>query len=134
MYYFIILSEILGIVMIVSGLVVFIFPKAWNDFVLQCAYPEKRPGWYWPLGLAVLALVVYTWYRYFLIYSPYALIVSFFLSLGIAKVTMILFQYTRFRHLVAIIVLEERPALYVIVLSSIAIGICFVIMGILMNP
>ena len=128
MTYFKILSIVLGSWMILGG--------AWAVFSVESlkrliakVYPEARPRWMKPVGALVLALVLWTWVEFLRAVSMEHFVVTLVMSLGLAKVAPLVFYYRKARELLWALV-GEPLAFRVVVLSSAAVGLALLMMGI----
>ncbi len=129
MSYFKYLSLILGAWMIVGGFWVILSMDWWKKKIGPL-YPENRPAWVTLSGLAVLVLVLGTWYQFFRHMNTYAFIVSFIVSLSLLKILLLSFFYKKYREIVTGL-FEEPLALRVLMLSSIAIGAALLTAGVI---
>ena len=127
MTYFKILSVVLGAWMALGG--------AWAAFSVGSLkqltvklYPEVRPRWIPAAGVFVLALVVWTWVKFARAASMENFVVTLAMSLGLAKVAPMVFFYKKSREVLMALVAEPL-ALRVIALSSAAVGLALLIMG-----
>ncbi len=127
MAYFKWLSIVLGSWMLLGGLWVVFFTRAWKDLVLKMC-PEKRPVWLLWVNLFFLGLLIWTWYWFLLNLSPYSFVATFVVSLSLAKMIPAVFFYAKFREIV-LGLMNEPVALRMVMLSSAAIGAALLTMG-----
>jgi hypothetical protein len=125
--YFKWLSIVLGSWMLLGGLWVVFFTRAWKDLVLKMC-PEKRPVWLLWVNLFFLGLLIWTWYWFLLNLSPYSFVATFVVSLSLAKMIPAVFFYAKFREIV-LGLMNEPVALRMVMLSSAAIGAALLTMG-----
>jgi len=125
--YFKWLSIVLGSWMLLGGLWVVFFTRAWKDLVLKMC-PEKRPVWLLWVNLFFLGFLIWTWYWFLLNLSPYSFVATFVVSLSLAKMIPAVFFYAKFREIV-LGLMNEPVALRMVMLSSAAIGAALLTMG-----
>lgn len=129
MTYFKILSIALGSWMVLGG--------AWAAFSMESLkrlvvkiYPEARPHWMKPVGALVLVLVLWTWVEFVRAVTMENFVVTLVMSLGLAKIAPLVFHYRKSREFLMALVAEPL-AFRVVVLSSAAVGLALLVMGIL---
>ena len=127
MNYFKILSIVLGSCMVLGGVGVVFFVEGLKRLIAKL-YPEVRPRWIPIVGAAVLALVLWTWIEFVRIVSMENFVVTLVMSLGLAKVAPLVFFYKKSREFLMALV-GELLAFRVVVLSSAAIGLGLLVMG-----
>ena len=127
MTYFKILSIVLGSCMVLGGVGVVFFVEGLKRLIAKL-YPEVRPRWIPIVGAAVLALVLWTWIEFVRIVSMENFVVTLVMSLGLAKVAPLVFFYKKSREFLMALV-GELLAFRVVVLSSAAIGLGLLVMG-----
>ena len=127
MNYFKILSIVLGSCMVLGGVGVVFFVEGLKRLIAKL-YPEVRPRWIPIVGAAVLALVLWTWIEFVRIVSMENFVVTLVMSLGLAKVAPLVFFYKKSREFLMAL-LAEPLAFRVVVLSSAAIGLGLLVMG-----
>lgn len=127
MTYFKFLSVALGGAMLLGGVWAAYYAAGVRSLI-AALYPEKRPDWVPAAGLAVLALVLWTWVEFVRSFSLESFVVTLVMSLGLAKVLPMVFFYKKFREL-ALALAAEPLALRVVVLSTAAVGLAILIMG-----
>ncbi|MFH1799743.1 MAG: hypothetical protein ABH891_02685 [Candidatus Omnitrophota bacterium] len=127
MTYFKILNIVLGAWMVLGG--------AWAAFSMEGLkrltlklYPEARPRWMPIVGALVLALVLWTWAEFAKAASMENFVVTLVMSLGLVKVAPMVFFYKKSRKFLMALV-EEPLAFRVVVLSSAAVGLALLMMG-----
>ena len=92
-------------------------------------YPEARPRWIPVTGWAVLALVLWTWVAFMRAVTMENFVVTLVMSLGLLKVTPLVFYYKKAREIL-LALLAEPLAFRVVALSSAAVGLGLLVMGI----
>ena len=93
-----------------------------------CFLPEVRPRWIPIVGASVLALVLWTWVEFVKTVSIENFVVTLVMSLGLAKIAPLVFFYKKSREFLMALV-GEPLAFRVVVLSSAAIGLGLLMMG-----
>ncbi|MGM0653177.1 MAG: hypothetical protein ACQES4_10430 [Bacillota bacterium] len=132
MNYFQVLSIVFGAILILTRPAIQFFPKQWNTFELNTAYTEEQPGWVWYVGLFGFGLVAFTWYKHFTAGIPYSLVITLMLSLTLAKMSQVLFNYKQFRAFVVRVLKTDRKTLTLINIFAIALGVASILMGFLL--
>ncbi len=127
MNYFKVLSVVLGSSMVLGGIWAVFSMETLRRLVVK-VYPEARPGWMKPVGVLVLALVLWTWVEFVKAVSMENFVVTLVMSLGLAKVAPLVFYYKKSREFLLALVAEPL-AFRVVVLSSAAIGFALLMMG-----
>ena len=127
MTYFKFLSIVLGSCMVLGGVGVVFFVEGLKRLIAKL-YPEVRPRWIPIVGAAVLALVLWTWVEFVKAVSMENFVVTLVMSLGLAKVAPLVFFYKKSREFLMAL-LAEPLAFRVVVLSSAAIGLGLLVMG-----
>ena len=128
MTYFKILSIVLGSWMVLGGAGAVFFVENLKRFIVK-VYPEERPRWMMTAGTLVLILVLWTWVEFVKAVSMENFVVTLVMSLGLAKGVPMVFFYKKFRGFLMALVAEPL-AFRVVVLSSAAIGLALLVMGI----
>ena len=128
MTYFKVLSVILGAWMLVGGLWVSVFPEGWKRLVVKL-YPEIRPRWMPVAGILVLLWVLWTWVEFAKAATMENFVVTLVVSLGLVKVAPLVLFYKKSRGFLMTLV-AEPVALRVVMLSTAAIGLALLTMGI----
>ena len=128
MFYFKWLSIALGAIMVAGGLWVVLCREAARR-VAEKIYPEKKLSWVNLSSFVAFILVLYTWIALFLNFSSYAFVVTFVATLTFLKVILVPLFYGKYR-LFLFGVFEEPVALRAAMLSSVAIGIALLFLGI----
>ncbi len=128
MTYFKILSVVLGGWMVLGGVGAVFFGESLRRFVVK-VYPEARPPWMKPVGALVLALALWTWVEFVRAVTMEHFVVTLVVSLGLAKVAPLVFYYKKSREFLMALV-GEPLAFRVVVLSSAAVGLALLVMGI----
>ena len=126
--YFKILSILLGTWMVLGGVVAVFYMEGLKR-LLGGLYPEIRPRWIPRVGGGVLALVLWTWVEFARAASMEHFVVTLVMSLGLAKVAPLVFYYKKSREFLMALV-GEPLAFRVVVLSSAAVGLALLMMGI----
>jgi uncharacterized membrane-anchored protein len=127
MTYFKILSIVLGGWMVLGGAGAVFFAGSLKRLIVRL-YPEARPGWMKPVAAVVLALVLWTWVEFVQAVSMENFVVTLVMSLGLAKVVPLVFFYKKSREFLMALVAEPL-AFRVVVLSSAAVGLALLMMG-----
>lgn len=130
MNYFKMLSLIFGALLILTRLLIHLFPKQWNLFELNKAYTEKQPKWVWIVALVGLIILAVTWYMHLSQDVPYSLIITLFLSLTLIKTSQVLFNYQKFRAFVIRVLTKDRHVLVRINVLVFILGIILILMGV----
>jgi len=127
MSYFKVLSVVLGGWMVLGGIGAVFFAEDLKRVVTKI-YSEARPRWVPFTGMAVLALVLWTWMEFIKAMSMENFVVTLVMSLGLAKVLPMVFFYKKFREFLMALVAEPL-AFRVVLLSSAAVGLALLVMG-----
>jgi hypothetical protein len=127
MTYFKILSIVLGSWMVLGGVWAAFSMEGLKGLILKL-YPEVRPRWMPVVGALVLVLVLWTWVAFVKAVSMENFVVTLVMSLGLAKVAPMVFFYRRSREFLIALV-GEPLAFRVVVLSSAAVGLALLMMG-----
>ena len=128
MSYFKILSVALGGWMVLGGLGAVFYVEGLKRLTAKL-YPEGRQGWIPIVGAMVLALVLWTWMEFVKAVSMENFVVTLVMSLGLAKVAPLVFYYRKSREFLLALVAEPL-AFRVVALSSAAVGLALLMMGI----
>ena len=128
MNYFKILSIALGSWMVLGGVVAVFFMEGLKRLA-EKAYPEARPRWIPVTGAVVLALVLWTWVEFVKVGNMEHFVVTLVMSLGLAKAAPLVFFYKKSREILLALV-AETLAFRVVLLSSAAVGLALLLMGI----
>ena len=127
MTYFKILSIVLGGWMVLGGLWAVFYIEGLKRLVVKL-YPEARPRWIPVTGALVVALVLWTWVEFIKAVTMENFVVTLVMSLGLAKVVPLVFLYKKAREFLMAL-LAEPLAFRVVVLSSAAVGLALLAMG-----
>lgn len=127
MTYFKVLSIVLGSWMVLGGAGAVFFADDLKGSISRI-YPEARPRWIPAAGMIVLALVLWTWVEFARAASMENFVVTLVISLGLAKVLPMVFFYKKSREFVMALV-AEALAFRVVILSSAAVGLAILMMG-----
>lgn len=127
MSYFKILSLALGSWMVLGGVGAVFFAEDLKRLIAKI-YPEVRPSWIPAVGMIFLALVLWTWVEFIKTVSMEHFVVTLVISLGLAKLLPMVFFYKKFREFLMMLVAEPL-AFRVVVLSSAAVGLALLTMG-----
>lgn len=128
MSYFKILSVVLGAWMVLGGALAVFYMEGLKRLVIPL-YPENRPRWIKTVAAFVLALVLWTWVEFIRAVSMENFVVTLVMSLGLAKVAPLVFFYKKSREILLALVAEPL-AFRVVALSSAAVGLGLLLMGI----
>ncbi len=128
MSYFKIMSTVLGAWMVLGGIVAVFFMDGLKRLVTGL-YPEDRPRWIKTIAAVVLFLVLLTWVEFIRAVSMENFVVTLVMSLGLAKVAPMVFYYKKSREILLALVAEPL-AFRVVALSSAAVGLGLLMMGI----
>lgn len=118
--YFKILSIAYGVLMILKGPVMYLLARRWARFEVETVYPEKQPWRMWIAAVGAIILIAVTWVMHAKTDVEYSLIATLVVTLALAKVSQVLFNYEKFRAF-AVKISNERPA-YLLWLN-VAVGI-----------
>ena len=127
MTYFKTLSIVLGAWMMLGGVWAVLGVESLKRLIVKL-YPEVRPRWIPVVGALVLALVFWTWAEFVKAVSMENFVVTLVVSLGLAKVVPLVFFYKKAREFLMAL-LAEPLAFRVVVLSSAAVGLALLMMG-----
>jgi hypothetical protein len=127
MSYFKILSIVLGALMVLGGAWAVLGAEGLKRLIVRL-YPEARPRWIPVVGWLVLALVLWTWVEFVNAVNMENFVVTLILSLGLTKVVPLVFLYKKARKFL-LALLAEPLAFRVVVLSSAAVGLALLMMG-----
>ena len=127
MTYFKVLSIVLGAWMVLGGAWAVFYIEGLKRLVVKL-YPEVRPRWMPVVGALVLVLVLWTWVEFVKAVSMENFVVTLVMSLGLAKIIPLVFFYRKSREFLMAL-LAEPLAFRVVVLSSAAIGLALLMMG-----
>ncbi len=130
MNYFQTLSIVFGLILILTRTAIQFLPKQWNAFELNTAYTEEQPRWVWYVGLFGFGLVAFTWYKHFTAGIPYSIVITLLLSLTLAKMSQVLFNYKQFRAFVVRVLEKDRKTLALINLFALFLGVGCLLIGI----
>ena len=131
MDYFKVLSVVLGSWMVLAGVWAVFSMESLKRLIMKI-YPEERPVWMKPVGALVLLLVLWTWVEFIRAVSMENFIVMLVASLGLAKGIPMVFFYKKFRAFLMALIAEPL-AFRVVILSSAAVGLALLVMGIFFN-
>ena len=81
-----------------SRVAMFMMKDRWKSWEMNSAYAEQRPAWVWVAGLAGLLLIALTWYMVITTDVRFSWILAVLVSLTGVKVSVLLFDYERFRR------------------------------------
>ena len=127
MNYFKVLSIVLGGGLALGGVGAVFFREGLTRLLLRL-YPELRPGWIKTVGALVLLLVLWTWVEFVRAVTMENFVVTLVMSLGFAKIVPLVFYYKKTREILLALVTEPL-AFRVVLLSSAAVGLALVMMG-----
>ncbi|MFH1208658.1 MAG: hypothetical protein V1673_03785 [Candidatus Omnitrophota bacterium] len=127
MTYFKILSVVLGSWMVLGGAWAAFSMEGLKRLILKL-YPEVRPRWMPVVGMLVLVLVLWTWVAFVKAVSMENFVVTLVTSLGLAKVAPMVFFYKKSREFLMAL-MGEPLAFRVVALSSAAVGLALLMMG-----
>lgn len=127
MTYFKILSMALGVWMLFGGAWAAFSMEGLKRFILKI-YPEFRPRWLPVVGVLVLVLVLWTWAEFVKAASMENFVITLVMSLGLVKVAPMVFFYKKSREFLMAL-MGEPLAFRVVVLSSAAVGLALLAMG-----
>ena len=127
MTYFKILSMALGVWMLFGGAWAAFSMEGLKRLILKI-YPEVRPRWLPVVGVLVLTLVLWTWAEFVKAASMENFVVTLVMSLGLVKVAPMVFFYQKSREFLMAL-MGEPLAFRVVVLSSAAVGLALLAMG-----
>jgi hypothetical protein len=127
MTYFKILSIVLGFWMIFGGGWAFLGMEGLKRLIVKL-YPEERPRWIPIVGVLVSVIVLWTWVEFVRVVSMENFVVTLVVSLGLAKVAPLIFYYKKSREFL-LALMAEPLAFRVVVLSSAAVGLALLTMG-----
>ena len=128
MTYFKFLSILFGAWMFLGGVGAVFFMESLKRLIARL-YPEGRPRWIVIVGGLVLLLTLGTWAQFLKAMSLMGFVVTLTVSLGLAKVAPFFFFYNKSREILLALV-SETLAFRVVMLSSAAIGLALLTMGI----
>ena len=128
MNYFKILSIVLGSWMVLGGVAAVFFMEGLKRLTAKL-YPEIRPRWLPAVGTLVFALVLWTWVEFVKAVSMEHFVVTLVVSLGLAKAAPLVFFYKKSREFLLALAAEPL-AFRVVLLSSAAVGLALLVMGI----
>jgi len=128
MTYFKILSAVLGLWMVLGGAGAVFFTEGLKRFIVKL-YPEERPAWMMAAGILVLVLVLWTWMEFVKAVSMENFVVTLVVSLGLVKIVPLVLFYKKSRKFL-LALMAESLAFRVVMLSSAAIGLGLLVMGI----
>jgi hypothetical protein len=127
MTYFKILSMALGVWMLFGGAWAAFSMEGLKRLILKI-YPEFRPRWLPVVGVLVLVLVLWTWAEFVKTASMENFVITLVMSLGLVKVAPMVFFYKKSREFLMAL-MGEPLAFRVVVLSSAAVGLALLAMG-----
>jgi hypothetical protein len=127
MTYFKILGIVLGGWMALGGVWTAFSAEGLKRLTLKL-YPEVRPRWLPAVGAGVLVLVLWTWAEFSKAASMENFVVALVMSFGLVKVVPLIFYYKKSREFLMALV-GEPLAFRVVVLSSAAVGLALLTMG-----
>lgn len=125
MHFFQNLSLAFGIIAILSGSWILLWPEAYRSFGSK-RVPEKCPGWYLALSIPWLLLILFTWYQFLNTPSFPTLAITLILSLSLIKLYAIVFHYNSFREWAFFFLNAPNSILRTFALMYVALGLLFV--------
>lgn len=120
MNYFKILGITFGLAAMLKPFYMHLIPWDENKFIAR-AYTMKRPAWIFPVALAGLFLVAFTWYKELTTDVAWSIVITIIFSLTAIKALMFIFDYGKFQKWVAKMLSEEKGRK--IVLMDILVGL-----------
>lgn len=129
MNYFQALSLIMGTWMFVGGLWVVFRPEVWQKVAVR-VMSEKRPGWILGVNVVWTLFVLFTWGMFFREMTAASFVVTFVMSLTLLKVLGSVFFWKQYRDM-ALALISEPVAMRTVMISTAAIGLALLGLGIL---
>ena len=133
MLYFKGLSFLLGFTLLASGGMLYWRPEASMRFILNKLWPEEKPALLKIIAAVLVVLTLLCWINSLFYLNAYGLVLTGFLTLFCIKLAVVLPVYATFRKAVAMLVTTEHTSLLMIMISTLAFGAGFVILGTLIG-
>ncbi len=133
MLYFKLLSFLLGFALLASGGMFYWRPERAMSFVLTRLWPEEKPTLLKMIAVVLAILTVFCWINSLFYLNAYGLVLTGFLTLFCIKMAVVLPVYTAFRKAVAMLVTTEHVSLLMVMISTLAFGAGFIILGTLIG-
>ena len=129
MLYFKLLSYLLGLTLLASGGMLYWRPERSISFILNRLWPEEKPTLLKIIAAALVTLTLICWMDSLFYLNAYGLVLTGFLTLFCIKLAVVLPIYTPFRKAVAMLVTTEHASLLMMIISTLAFGAGFIILG-----
>ncbi len=112
-----------------SRILMVVLGNRWNRWELESAYRKEKPFWLYPVGVAAVLLIAYSWYKVFTTEVPFSWIIATLVSLTGIKMYLLLFRYWQFRRWV-VEMLSNRKKMRQLNLAVVIFSLIFLAMGI----
>ncbi len=129
MFYLHLLSSVLGLVLLAAGGFAYWKPDAAMRFLLERFWPEKKSKMLVLLAGVLILLTLVCWVVSAAHLNAYGLMLTGFLTLFCIKAVVILAVYGPFRKAVVMLLTTEKTAFLFVIISTLAIGAGFLILG-----
>jgi hypothetical protein len=95
--YFSYLCFIWAIIGIATRILMTVYGERWNKWEMNHAYKAEKPKWIYFIAIVGILLVGVTWYQVFNLNVAYSWVIALLLSLTLIKISVLLFNYEKFR-------------------------------------
>ena len=95
--YFSYLCFVWAIIGIATRILMTVYGERWNKWEMNHAYKEEKPKWIYFIAFIGILLVGITWYQVFNLNVAYSWVIALLLSLTLIKISVLLFNYEKFR-------------------------------------
>jgi len=86
-----------AIVGIVTRILMIVYGDHWDKWEMNRVYKQEKPKWIYLISFLGTLLVVLTWYQVFNLNVDYSWVIALLLSLTLVKISVLLFNYEKFR-------------------------------------
>ena len=103
--------------------------KKWNEWEMSKAYSDKKPIWIYFIAAFGLVIVGLTWYEVFHLNIQFSWIIGLFITLILAKISALLFNYERFREFASNTLNDPKKKMQLNI-SVFLLAIVFIVLGV----
>ena len=111
-----------------SSIVRIVFPEILNSFEKNLIRTEEKPFWVFALGVFSIMFIIIVWFQVWKSTLQYTWIMASLLSISLAKSSMFVFNYERFRRIAAKFVGNHKKML-ILNLLILSYGLGLLAMG-----
>lgn len=130
MFFFRLMTLLLGVVMVSLAPFFLILYERFKIVMFRNIYPEKRPVWMWVPIAGISVLAVLSWYVEITTRISFSWLVTLFLTMGLAKALILIFRYDELRSLVEKMSRYERSFKWGLGIFVYLVGILLLTVGI----